>query len=450
MAIVKIPESPLQQPPTINRVENNYQPPVVDTRSEEYNTLSVFATGSRWACDFYTQVVTQDTAPQAYHKDQLQIYGQYRRIRGFELLVTSPMRPEQEDNVARSWRATGTASVYSVITPNEGDMFIADIGNGQNGLFSVLRSTRNSPFTESFCEIEFRQIDVVSKSIMDDLDKRTVETLYFDKNLLRSGTKSVITTEEMDVTKRLLKAYRRLNNIYVHEFYDSGLNTFILPGQQTPTYDPYMTHFALRILDRSVCSALGRVSELTATHHPSARVKTLLDAVEALDGDMLYSIGMKYVVSDVKDYDLHPYFSSIAWSGVGQVVSVIDNTYSRDTEGVATFGKGHLEKAGVKRPNEFGVLPSLTTGVNEPRPDEGRFIKRVVVDDYYILSEAFYKGLDGQSELERILRARMEHEPFEFKDLADLADYADKFDNLERYYYIPLIIALIKTVPGVL
>lgn len=450
MSVIKIPESPLQNPPSINRVEDVYQPPVVDTRKEEYNTLAVFATGHRWACDFYTQVVTGDTAPQAFNPDQLTIYGQYRLVRGFELLVTSPMRPEQEDNVSRTFRATGTASVYSVLTPNEGDIFLADIGNGDNGLFHVSKVTRNSPFKESFSEIEFRQISIASRDLINQINSKVIETLYFDRDLLRSGVKSVINTEEKDIYKRLMKSYRRLSNMYVHEFLDTEFKTFILPGQAFPTYDPYMTSFALRVLDKSVCRALGDVKELTATHNPTARVKTVLDAIEALDIDMLYSVGMKHVVADISSYKIHPYFYSIYYTGIKQVVSVYDMTYTRDTYGSTVEVLGTVAKAGVKRPNEFGVLPSFTSGEPEPRPEEGRYIKRIVTDDYYIFTESFYKDLEGQSLLEKILRARMDHEPFELKDLAEIAEYADKFDNLERYYYVPIIIALIKTVPGVL
>lgn len=447
MAFAAPPPSPQQDLPTIERTPKEYVAPVVDTRATNYNTLSTFAAGSKWACDFYVQKVARDTAPGAYTPDQLPIYGQYTRIRGFELLVTSPMQPQQSDSLSRSFTVTGTASVYSVVTANEGDVFIADVGDGRNGLFLVTKSTRSAPYTESMITIDFKQLSILNADTEADLNSRVIETVYFDRELLRGGVNPIIKESVMHVNRRLMKAYRRLTNVYLHEFIDTRHNTLILPGQSVATYDPHMTRFVLRVLDKSVCKRLGEVLELGVGHQSTSRVLTVLDAIESVDVDLLFSVARTVEVTSIKDYRARPYLYSIANSQIDQVVIVTDSSYTRDTVERKGVGIGPLADAGVRRPLQRFMLP--TTVGADPVPDKPSYIHPVPVDDYYIFSEAFYNDTEGQSDLENIVLKRLSGEAFSLEILADIADNADGFDNLERFYYIPVILAMIKMSPGV-
>jgi hypothetical protein len=110
-----------------------------------------------------------------------------------------------------------------------------------------------------------------------------------------------------------------------------------------------------------------------------------------------------------------------------------------------------LQKAGVRQPDMRSILPHLDLDSGkEPRPDESSYIKRVIVDGFYVLSKDFYEDTDDQSMLEVLVGQTLRGEAINLSDLADLADYATKFDNLERFYYTPIILALIKMAPGVL
>lgn len=448
MAFAKHPISPQQTQPTIDHAPKEYVTPVVDTRAENYNTLATFAAGSKWACDFFIQKVAKDTAPGSYTADQLPIYGQYTRVRGFELLVTSPINPQQDTSLSRSFTVTGSASVYSVITPNEGDLFIADIGDGRNGLFMVTRSVRSAPYTESMIAIDFRMLSLMTQMIEDDLTQRVVDVVFFDRELLRSGVNPMIKSNAVDVNRRLIKAYRRLTNSYIHEFFDTEFNTLLVPGQLSPTYDPHMTRFVLRVLDKSVCNALGRVLELGVSHKVSSRVLTLLDALERVDVDVLYSVATKGAIAGRSHYRTRPYLHSIYNSGIAQVVVVLENGYTRDTADDVTVGIGAVTDAGVRRTESAFLLPTIHG--KEALSDQVGLIKSVSVDDYYIFSDSFYNDTEGQSALERIVRARLSHEAISLEELASIAEATERFDNLERFYYIPIILAMIKLSPGVL
>lgn len=446
MSFIKIPTSPQEAKPDIIHAPKEFVSPVVDTRVTNYNTLSTFAEGSKWACDFYLLVTSRDTAPQAFTKDQLAIYGQLKLIRGFELLVTSTINPQQEGN-NRGFNATGSAAVYNSITPNEGSLFIAGLGDGRNGLFVVTSVIRNSVYLESMTTIEFKQLQLLDEATLNALNNNVVETVYFDRELMRSGISPLIKQKDVNVNQRLIKAYRRLTNLYVHEFFSSRYKTLLVPRQLEDTYDPQLVKFALRVMDKTVCGDLGRVLELSANQQPLSRQKTLLDAIETVDEDLLYSVAHKSCIADIKSYKLHSYFMNIYTSGIRNIVAVYEGGYTLDTDGSGLIEIGELIDGGVKKEDIDLLLPNLTLQPNElPKV----LIHPVTKDAYYIFSEAFYKDTGGQSELEDLVRLRLAHKPFDLSRLADLADKADKFDNLERFYYTPIILAMIRMAPGVL
>lgn len=446
MSVIKTPPTLLDVKKDIIHAPKEFASPVVDTRVTNYNTLSTFAEGSKWACDFYLLITSRDTAPQSYTKDQLAIYGQLRLIRGFELLVTSTINPQQEGN-NRGFTVTGSANVYSTITPNEGSLFVAGLGDGRNGLFTVTNVVRNSVYLESMSTIDFKQLQVLDSTTLSALNSNVVETVYFDRELMRSGINPLIKQKDVNVNQRLNKAYRRLTNLYVHEFFSSRYKTLLVPRQLEDTYDPQLVKFALRVLDKTICKDLGDVLELSANQQPLSRQKTLLDAIEAVDEDLLYSVADKACIADMKSYKIHPYYMSISTSGIRSVVAMYNGGYTLDTDHSGLIEIGDLLDAGVKKEDIDRLIIK-----RDLQPDElpKVLIHPITKDQYYIFSKAFYKDTAGQSELEDIVRLRLAHKPYDLTRLADIADQADKFNNLERFYYTPIILAMIKIAPGVL
>lgn len=448
MPVVTPPTQPSEERRTIERTPQQYATPVVDTRTSNYNTLATFASGHKYACDAYLRLNAKDTQPSAIAIDQLHIHSQLRVVKGYELLVSSPLDPKQGSTLGRSFDVTGTAASYSAVTFNEGDFFIADVGDGRNGIFFITKSTRSAPYTESMSVIEYKQHSILTPEMESIINSYVVEKLFFERELLRNGVYPLIKEEDVDVRRELIHAYRRLTTMYLHEFTDREMKTLVLPGQNGRTYDPYMTHFVLRTFDQSVCNRLSELLELTVDHQKASRVLTVLDALESLDAQLLYSVGRTAHVAPISQYKTRPFAMSIYYSGMQHVVAVTPYGYTRDTHDAISLGTVSLSPGGVKNPTQGFLIPTL----NEPTPAESTvmWIKPVTVDTHYIFSQAFYEDSPNQSVLERITRDRLEHKTFSLKELATIAKLADKFDNLERYYYVPIILALIKTSSGVL
>jgi hypothetical protein len=71
-------------------------------------------------------------------------------------------------------------------------------------------------------------------------------------------------------------------------------------------------------------------------------------------------------------------------------------------------------------------------------------INSVLVDDYYVLSQKFYENKSGKTVIELMLSNYFENKPNNAVDLLGLVNGYINWGGLERFYYIPILLALIK------
>lgn len=109
---------------------------------------------------------------------------------------------------------------------------------------------------------------------------------------------------------------------------------------------------------------------------------------------------------------------------------------------------GSQPKKAGRRFTDF--LRQLPTGTMDglsylAQPNELPDVVRVTDDDFYVFSEAFYRqGEPLTSNLERLVLQGMKQEALDKALLLRLCNNAMKWENLERFYYIPVLIALLK------
>jgi hypothetical protein len=82
-------------------------------------------------------------------------------------------------------------------------------------------------------------------------------------------------------------------------------------------------------------------------------------------------------------------------------------------------------------PGSIGALPDIVP---------------VTQDDYYVFTQGFYgvRGANLASKLEVLARGAIDNAVVDRQQLTNLAVKAFNWPNLERFYYIPVILALIR------
>lgn len=438
----------------------NQQHAVVDTSFTPRASLLQYIDGSSWEVSYYSQVLGADSEPAPWSIDRSATDQQYVRIRNMELKVISPLAPTEEQP-GRSFSVVGTAIVYPTHKPNFGDMFIGDIGDGRAGLFAVIEPPiRKTYLKDTYTEITYGLVDVVDSKpeIETNLNIKTIKRTVFVKEYLQYGQNPLLLEGEFDDLMNLGKLYGDLVNFYFKDFYSNEYQTLLIPNQSSVSYDPFLTATVMDWVTSDEVPLISRVKQPVVTANRGADSYTLWSALSRMNDSYLGAAIEKCRLLDTSAFKGLPEISSIYYTGIRQVVcpqdtrTDVDAPY--DAEGTSFSGSGSLLSMSRLRWGDLSrYLPSTNLkgffryegdAIQLPElPD----ILPVTFDEYYVLSERFYRpnGPMG-SKLEVLTKQGLRQEPIDKVTLLNLAQNAMKWPNLERFYYMPILFALMKVV----
>lgn len=442
-------DKPQEPKPTLLLHDVPYESQVVDVRKEGYDSLATFFSGSKYPGDYYQQMGARDTAASSYQADRPVIYGQLRLIRGFEVILSDKVNHKQNTQDSMGFASNAEGVCYGVIVPQPGDIFVAALGRGRTVMYQVNEPERLSPFAESGYSLSLKALAWMDKDRQRQLNEAVSETFFFDRENFRNGVKALLTTFDVEVFRRLNRAYKRLVALYYRVFFNDRCHTFVLPGQADPIYDPNVTRFMRRMIAPSDYAPMINVAELGIGDDKFSNQLSIYDALLQRDDALMYSVAKQWAPVGVSYYRNSPFMHGVYYSSARWVVAPQDPHWTSNTQNDLPYPGLAVVPAGIAYNDFDSILPALGLDEKEASPEEARWIKRVLVDKYYVFSEAFYEDDGELSVLERIVLDRLRGLTINLRDLADLADYAPKFNNLERFYYIPIILNMIKRAPGV-
>lgn len=451
MPIVKAkPTTPTQQVVSIPKIQKEeFKSNVVDTKYEPIPSLMTYVEGSAWTVDYYSQVIDTDTALAGQDIGQSGIYQQYKVIRKFDLKVSSALSWSQ-NNETKSMSANGSAHIHSLVIPNHGDMFIADIGDGREGVFQVKSSEKKSLFKESvyFIEYEFVYISDSDTDRRADLDSKVVQELYYKRDFLEHGQNPLITEKEYNTIEELQYRYKELINHYFRWFFSKQFNTLIIPGQQTKIYDHGLVSFMSSILNTDEAATVKFMRIMNCDDDLVLREPSIWTALLHKDKSYLRLGYSKTGLVSTKTFSPNVMLEGIRFSGLDYVVYPKDHTsVDQLSSSVDVFSKVLAETTLDPVPTRGGNLSDLIYSQTlELNNTEIRMIRSVLSDEYYVLTENFYRELPNQTLLEVMVRNYFQEEKNDPVVLLKLVNSYSNWGGLERFYYIPLLLVLIKDI----
>ncbi len=446
------------------RIEpDSYKSIVTDSKYVPYSSLLVFVEGSIWTCNFYTQVTNRDSDLRVQDPTQSPVYQQYNKIVKLELKVDSPLSTSQEDDT-KFMVVTGSAYINPFSVPQAGDMFIADVGNGNDALFVINNTERKSMLKDSVFLIEYTLIDYV-KNIEDrilDLENKVINTTFFRKDYALKGQNPFLTKTENEEVISLDVMKDRLISYYFDEFYNYELSTLVLPGQAFYIYDHYVMDFVTKLVDTFDSDKIRLLRKLNIDGDVNIKKPTLYSALLKWDNNILKNANRYMGTTYSKAFNKDPMLEGIAYSGVALVVYPVtpdtfnlplafinsgnmaytdDIRYSNyvNDSGMLSGDYLGLPLSDITPVNELALYGSINiAGVNTP------IAKPIGVDTSYVLSNSFYDGLNDMSVLEALVCQYLNTEALDKSVLLKVClDYSG-WSRLDKFYYIPILILLIK------
>jgi len=437
-----------------------YKGVTVDSEYIEVDTLTTYIEGKAWVGDLYTQILNDNNRPKDFDISIDDQYQPYRLIRGWELKVQTDQSVNQNSQ-SGELSATGSAGIYPIIVPNKGDIFIADAGDRQEGMWVFTDVKRNpSLYQKAGFVADYSLQGYMTAEIKACLDRRTQITEYFDLENLRLGYNPLLKGETLDLQRKVVDHWGRLIALYMKDFFSRENGTLVVPNQRTQTYDPFIVRFMLKTLGVDDHPYVRDMQPLNVSSDETMYEFTLWNVLEKMDYQLLPMVAELMTIIPIGWFRTRPKFNSVYYStDVGAVIypdqhpTNVDAGYNRQVGKVGiNLIRGHARFEELDRliQNKTLINDSATGPVRDDMVQAQSDIKRVTVDSFYVLSEAFYHynpEVGGLSRLESIVMDAIKGKKIDLAVLERLCANAIHWDNVERFYYIPILLMLIRIYP---
>lgn len=455
------PVSPEVSPVQVKAYCEAYRGIAVDTKYVPRSSMMAWINGSNWrTVAYYAQMLdaTQEPTPLALNRQPP--YQQYYKIVGIDIKVNQPLDISQREDL-RTFSVTGSGHTYPGLAANYGDMFIADVGDGRAGLFTITSARRETYLRDSTYAIEWKMVGWLTEQQQADLDLKSQITYYWDANRLASGCNPFITEEDYHDNAEFAKMRSDIVRRYVSDFFSTRYSTFLVPDQLNNTYDHFVVKALLSFMDISKYRDLRNAKVLNVMSLPVMREPTVWDMI--IQQNPVIGCGATerahLVMTAISRWK--PELQAIGYSGIPRMVYPIDAPTDVDSQ---YNGSNRCTPEGI--PYQAGQprrpLPGPYRSQRErnedwfkrvPPEDQKDLdkawsfppdIKPVVCDDYYVFSEAFYyEDSKLQSKLELMTWQMIKGEPINRQQLKAVIKCCLSWDNLERFYYHPILILLL-------
>jgi hypothetical protein len=441
-AVDAVPAQPLELIKTTAVTVNT---PTVDLKLQPMPGMLSHISGAPWKIrNYYSQVLTKDSELSGLQVSSSTPYQSYTCVKDMVLYVTSPLSTVQDDTT-KAMKVEGVGMLLPFIIPNEGDMFTADVNQGQIAVFRITQTTKKSIFQESVYEISY-DLDTTDAVKILALEQRTIRTLYYRADYLTFGKNPIITSSEQDALVALGQVYPKLVQWYMAKFFSREYTTLIIPNQASHACDYYLNKFILTLIDGTEAPEILQMRMPNVDGTEMMHAATLWDALLRKDAFIINDAFKRAALIATYSFSGNPLHMSIAFSGIGKIMWPLDPQPTTDTSiGFGLISTGY-----------FNLAPSFSTGVPI---DANRFvttsnlrgvttpdhIPAVTVDDYYVLSANFWNKTAQMTQFETTVWSYLDGGAVDVEQLLDLSKLYISWGIVEQFYYLPILMLLIKS-----
>lgn len=214
------------------------------------DAMNTFIAGIPIQVTFY-HVINNDTYGRSFSTDfdrELDpVHTSYLKINNFQMMLKQGMSFDYDLEGARS-QQSGEAVLYPYFCPNQGDVFLYELPNKVTGLFKIIEAPNRLAIHDTTChEIKFRLIEYLTPKLREQLEASVAEIAYFNLKRYLADKGALLTSNETNILNKATASFSVLANAYGEEFYNSDVYNSII--EDTKLYDPYIVEFITRVIE---------------------------------------------------------------------------------------------------------------------------------------------------------------------------------------------------------
>ena len=461
------PVKPKPNPQAIAKPQ--YMGVTVDTKLENVSHLLTHVEGSSWTANYYSQVLNMDSPTQGQGLGTNPVHQQYKLIRGMELKVSSALSVSQDDET-KNMIYTGEALVYPFIIPNEGDMFLADVGAGREGVFEVTDVQRLSIQKQAVHRINYRMVDYVNAERLNDLTSKVVQTFQYDKEFLTFGQNPLLFEDDYADVQYMRRNYKAILTRYFKTFFSVENSTLLVPAQDNMTYDHFLVKTLLNHFSTWDAQEIQYIRPMNMQDDYSMRATQVWDVLSRRDKNLMRDAFLQVGKVWTREFEHEPMLEGIRYTQIVEVVYPVDAQLTVDykyTPPQKLVNGNEFQKAPVKLTASSLLAPpavrmrevvsqwlngyTLPDANGQPVLDPTAMppvIHPVMKDGYYVFSKGFYENdrtFGKQSMLELMVHDYLDDKALSVRRLRLLCEDHEEWNALDRFYYVPVLLLLMKS-----
>lgn len=420
-------------------VAQDYQSVIVTQKPNACNStdsLLQYVDGSRANVIYFRQLLGENDSVTHHSQATHAVVQQYERIDNLEIIVDGGVNSSQSDDI-RTTEINVSVVIRPPIIPNVGDVVLMDIGRGTLGWFNVFNVKRASHRANTVYQVEMELSYEVRDQINDqrliDLNRKVISKYIYSADHAKNGQNPLLSDNLAEQYMTLRRAVWQLGKFWWETYYSRDYETCLVPNQHMKIYDPYFMKNIYKWFDSTYVKQMIYFRLFTHDEHPILSTQSVWDVIHNRGVVGINSVFNQAYALPTDVFAVQTKLNHIRHSMLDAIMAPIHFTYTNDI----WLGQ---EVHGTLLP----TVPDVS--VNTYHAYKGiQLVNQIQPNKSYVFSMDFYHGnIEGQSWLELSLSNYLEDKPLQVDVLVKLVEDSKHWGVLERYYYIPTLIILIR------
>jgi hypothetical protein len=428
---------------------------ILEPRNSNFTTLTPpskvvsllqFAEGFPWTVNYYGQIVSKSNSLETFDPTVINLSSPYYRIESLILQVSSPISSSY-DSASGVTTVEGTCLTPYGVTPNVGDVFIANVETGEDAIFIVNNVIRKTYRKDTLYEINYHLLGYTNSNLamVNTLDGRVQDRYYYNKDSNYYNRDYLVTPEVKEAIDRLQTFMVQAKEYYFTRFFSKAGGAIFLPNKEYKVYDPLLINFLMNTTD--VSTIFSKMSLFHTSNDEHYNTPNILTAIQTRDKNYIKTLCKDYYGVPASYLNNKARFGGMYLAGVDYVIypAEVSDKYSIDGQPSDLLPEDSIPFNTAANYTGYNRSIELTTGLKNLFPVYG-------IDNKYIVSKAFYDYCDTQSPdnasaisyIELILYKYLHEIAVTKKDLVLAIEDYDKWDSLVQFYWMPVLFAVLR------
>lgn len=348
---ISIPTLENPQPthePEVKLTPKTFHHSIVTTEHQPLSAYLMYVEGQTVTVDYYSQFLSKSEELATPDLEQEVIYQQYRKINKLELKFDGQLS-NSTDTETQVITISGSAKLYPYLRPNEGDVFIMDIGEGKAGRFTVTEVSQYTIQKETAFDISFQLAKVLTEEDFHDIERKVVAEYHFVKDFMLYGQNPLLVDSDFQKLAEAKTIFKAVTADFFNEFFSSKFNTLMVPERsRRMIYDPWVVRAFLTVFTLDDDRRVQNIREYNFAEYQRLHESSIWSVLIKPEGFKYKEIWTRAGEESVRRLNVEPYYNSLRYSGMTDYIKPLGlNNNVDDYSGANDVGMGGWSALGT-------------------------------------------------------------------------------------------------------